>query len=163
MKKVCSHWTNCFEILGYDVLIDSDLKPWLLEANLSPSLTPDSPLDLKLKGQVVSDAFTLIGMKKFDWRKESMNKVKHRMKGIYARGKSLNTWFAYNFTSYAPSQTGSIQSIKTYLNAIGPAQINNELLKYLEIDSSLKEHSELVKKLIPMKFKDILVETLEEN
>jgi len=25
------------------------------------------------------------------------------MKGIYARGKSLNTWFAYNFTSYAPS------------------------------------------------------------
>lgn len=49
MKKHCSHRTNCFEILGYDVLIDSDLKPWLLEANLSPSLTPDSPLDLKLK------------------------------------------------------------------------------------------------------------------
>jgi len=98
MKKYCSHWTNCFEILGYDVLIDSDLKPWLLEANLSPSLTPDSPLDLKLKGQVVADAFTLIGMKKFDWRKESMNKIKHWMKGLYAWGKSLNTWFAYNFT-----------------------------------------------------------------
>lgn len=100
MKKHCSHWTNCFEILGYDVLIDSELKPWLLEANLSPSLTPDSPLDLKLKAQVVSDAFTLIGMKKFDRWKESMNKMKHWMKGLYARGKSLNTRFAYNFTSY---------------------------------------------------------------
>ena len=65
-------------------MIDSDLKPWLLEANLSPSLTPDSPLDLKLKSQVVADAFTLIGMKKFDRRKESMNKIKHRMKGLYA-------------------------------------------------------------------------------
>ena len=30
--------------------------------------------------------------------KESMNKIKHWMKGLYAWGKSLNTWFAYNFT-----------------------------------------------------------------
>ena len=84
MKKHTSHRSNCFEILGYDVLIDSDLKPWLLEVNICPSLTPDSPLDMKLKSNLVADTFTLIGLRKFDRRKESMNKIKHRMKGIYA-------------------------------------------------------------------------------
>ncbi len=36
---------NCFEVLGFDVLIDENLEVWLLEVNLSPSMNCDSPLD----------------------------------------------------------------------------------------------------------------------
>ncbi|XP_032998378.1 tubulin polyglutamylase TTLL5 isoform X6 [Lacerta agilis] len=60
-KAFLPHRGVCFELYGFDVLIDSSLKPWLLEVNLSPSLACDAPLDLKIKASMISDMFTLVG------------------------------------------------------------------------------------------------------
>ena len=72
-------------MLGFDVLIDSDLKPWLLEVNLSPSFATDAPLDLSIKSTLLVDILNLVGIKRFDRKKESMNKIKNRMKGLYGK------------------------------------------------------------------------------
>lgn len=50
---------NCYELFGVDVLLDENLKPWLLEVNISPSLHSASPLDAHVKGPLVQTLFDL--------------------------------------------------------------------------------------------------------
>jgi tubulin polyglutamylase TTLL6/13 len=40
----------CFEILGFDIMLDEKCKPILLEINHAPSFATDSPIDEKIKG-----------------------------------------------------------------------------------------------------------------
>lgn len=160
MNKHCNHKSNCFEILGFDVLIDSELRPWLLEANLSPSLSSDSPLDFKIKSNLVTDAFNIIGFKKYDRRKESVNKIKHRMKGLYARGKSMKNRYGGNNFSYSYKDKGSMKSFTQNPKNI---DVDSELARYLQSDTTLARHSRVIKKLIPLKFKEMLKQTLEED
>lgn len=61
---------NCFELFGFDVLIDADLKPWLLEVNLTPALSCDSPLDQKVKSNCIADLLSMAGVVKMDQRNE---------------------------------------------------------------------------------------------
>ncbi|KXJ80048.1 hypothetical protein RP20_CCG027008 [Aedes albopictus] len=56
------HIGNCFELYGFDILIDDTLKPWLLEINLSPSLGCDTPLDTKVKACLLTDLLTMVGI-----------------------------------------------------------------------------------------------------
>ena len=65
-KMFVPHRRNCFELYGFDILIDSDLKPWLLEVNLSPSLNCDTPIDMKIKSALLCDLLNLIGVPAVD-------------------------------------------------------------------------------------------------
>lgn len=51
---------HCFELYGYDVLIDSDLRPWLLEINASPSLTVTTVPDRVLKTRLINDMLQVV-------------------------------------------------------------------------------------------------------
>ena len=56
----------CFELFGYDVLIDSDLKPWLIEVNASPSLGRENKLDVRVKNAVIADIIRMLDPAPYD-------------------------------------------------------------------------------------------------
>lgn len=51
---------HCFECYGYDIMIDNELKPWLLEVNASPSLSATTNTDRDLKTQLISEILDLV-------------------------------------------------------------------------------------------------------
>ena len=49
----------CFEIFGYDFLIDRDLTPWLIEINTNPCLEESNQLLSQYLPRMLDDAFKL--------------------------------------------------------------------------------------------------------
>ena len=50
---------NCFEIFGYDFILDENFEPFLLEVNTNPGLEESSPLIKMLVPRMIDDAFRL--------------------------------------------------------------------------------------------------------
>jgi len=70
IKRTLEHRSNCFELFGFDVLIDDNFQPWIMEINLSPSIAVDAPLDFKIKSRLISDTLNLAGIKTFNRKVE---------------------------------------------------------------------------------------------
>ena len=47
-------------MLCYDILLDANLKPWLIEINSSPSLSTSTKGDFILKKKLISDVMDII-------------------------------------------------------------------------------------------------------
>ena len=151
MKRNCSYRTNCFELYGFDILIDSDLKPWLLEINLSPSLNPDdSAMDHVIKSNLVADTFNLVGVMKFDRRRESMNKMRNRMKqGVYK-----------NKTTYKTSNSKLL--IDDEDDSVKLSTLNKDIEREIMTQDEPDHVKDQMKKLQRIKNKDLIAEIVHE-
>ncbi|CAM9761832.1 unnamed protein product [Ectocarpus fasciculatus] len=51
---------HCFECYGYDIIVDDQLKPWLVEVNASPSLSATTESDRVMKTTLLRDIFAVV-------------------------------------------------------------------------------------------------------
>jgi len=64
VQKVIVNDRHCFELYGYDILIDDELKPWLIEINSNPSLTASTNKDSEMKIKMLDDMLTILDLEK---------------------------------------------------------------------------------------------------
>jgi tubulin polyglutamylase TTLL1 len=60
VQNVMINDRHCFECYGYDLLLDDDLKPWLVEVNASPSLSATTKEDKVMKQKLVRDILEIV-------------------------------------------------------------------------------------------------------
>jgi hypothetical protein len=63
-------FSRCFQLFGFDILLDEQLKLWLLEVNYRPSLKFRKPRERRMKERLISDIATLFG--NFAWVQEAV-------------------------------------------------------------------------------------------
>ena len=69
--KYAAFPNNCVALFGYDILIDDNLNPWLLEVNFNPNLHYDAPIDLKIKGELIAEMFDIMRIVPYDLRNDN--------------------------------------------------------------------------------------------
>ncbi|EDK31544.2 tubulin-tyrosine ligase family protein (macronuclear) [Tetrahymena thermophila SB210] len=85
----------CFEVLGFDIMLDEDLKPYLIEVNHTPSFWTDSPLDLQVKKNLIIDTLNIVNVTNQTKRKYFEMRVQQQIasRSLFRKkyGPALNT------------------------------------------------------------------------
>ncbi|XP_067287815.1 tubulin polyglutamylase TTLL7 isoform X2 [Pseudorasbora parva] len=76
----------CFEVLGFDIILDRKLKPWLLEINRAPSFGTDQKIDYDVKKGVLLDALKLLNIRASDKRRNLAQQKAEAQRRLYGQG-----------------------------------------------------------------------------
>lgn len=127
---------NCYELYGFDILIDENLKPWLLEVNFSPALSTDTQVDVMVKKPMLHNLIDMLNFRDGDAERGGVHKHTNTGGNVTARGrmsanKNKSDPVDRNTTASRLSQRGNLQrmssTISTMLKTIEPPVIEQHL------------------------------------
>ena len=56
-------FTNFYHLIGFDILLDNNLKPYLLEANRRGSMRDDNAAEIDYTHNIIVDTLNIIGLR----------------------------------------------------------------------------------------------------
>lgn len=127
---------SCFELFGFDIIIDQNLKCWLLEINSSPSLERSNALDDQVKLPLVDDILNIVDPINID--REALIKVLERVMKIkntnnnvylYSPMVQLNMDLTQIFQGKMPRAYGEMPSKIGRFERIAPSKESERLIK----------------------------------
>ncbi|XP_002738538.1 uncharacterized protein LOC100373878 [Saccoglossus kowalevskii] len=103
--------SNCFELFGFDILIDENMKPWLLEVNFSPALGVDCPIDQQVKKPMLNDLIDMLSFTEKDSEKGGEAFRANLIRQTYGRPNNYGlNYRKTNNTSMSPRKKTSVSS-----------------------------------------------------
>ncbi|KAK7119717.1 hypothetical protein R3I94_021522 [Phoxinus phoxinus] len=78
----------CFEVLGFDIILDRKLKPWLLEINRAPSFGTDQKIDYDVKKGALLNALKLLNIRASDKRRNLAQQKAEAQRRLYGQGST---------------------------------------------------------------------------
>ncbi|KEG02740.1 tubulin--tyrosine ligase, putative [Plasmodium vinckei vinckei] len=115
VHKIIINDKHCFELYGFDILIDNNLKPWLIEVNSSPSFSSNTKEDYNLKFNILDELMTLINIEKYNI--SQMDRIGD-FDCIYRNGEPINNLNPYNFHSYLGANLSGSEHLKQIAKSI---------------------------------------------
>ena len=60
--------SNFYHLIGFDIILDNNLKPYLLEANRRCSFRDDNDAEKYYTYNIVVDTLNIIGLREYDYK-----------------------------------------------------------------------------------------------
>merc|ERR1711937_967777 len=125
---------NSFELFGYDLLLDSDMKIWLIEVNASPSMGQEHLLDEQVKQPLISDTIDLVAPLEFD--RQKLAHVLHRRLekratvGAAGGRKQLDIDLHAVLSGQVPRRFGELPKYIGNYESIAPTELSAIICKH---------------------------------
>ena len=128
-----------FELFGFDILLDTELKCWLIEGNSSPSLARDTILDDMVKSKLIDDIIDMMDPIDFD-RKRLFEVLERRINEDFKGGgiatgqaskKLMNRDLTYILNGRVPRKYGEMPRKLGNFERIAPSPLSEQYLKLI--------------------------------
>ena len=128
---------STFEMFGFDIIIDSNFKCWLLEINSSPSLERSNVLDDEIKLPLVSDIIKIVDPMSID-KMALLNVLERNLKirnrkskdvYLYSPKIQLNMDLTNIFKGKIPRKYGEVPKDMGRFEMICPTKETDKLIK----------------------------------